>query len=98
LLERVVHLFALRAAAARCSLMLVDQARGELYVRKSVGLPDTAPRAPVPLGIGFAGRVAKTGLPLLVADIGRLRGGDADAAQVQSGAYRTSSCLLLPLR
>jgi diguanylate cyclase (GGDEF)-like protein len=96
LLEEVVQVFARRSGAERCSLMLVDEPRGELFVRKSFGLPQGPPRAPVPIGRGFAGHVAKTGLPLLVADVDHLRAEVApDSAP---GDYRTRSCMLLPLR
>jgi diguanylate cyclase (GGDEF)-like protein len=98
LLEEVVRVFARRAAAQRCSLMLVDEARNELYVRKSLGLPDDTPPAPVPVGVGFAGHVAKTGVPLLVADVERLRRTTLPAPSPSPGHYRTRSCLILPLR
>jgi diguanylate cyclase (GGDEF)-like protein len=90
--------FARRATASRCSLMLVDDARNELYVRKSVGMPEDAAAIPVPVGRGLAGHVARTGVPLLVADIERLRRTTLPAPSPSQGAYRTRSCLILPLR
>jgi diguanylate cyclase (GGDEF)-like protein len=96
MLELVVQTFASRGRAARCSLMLLDESRSELYVRKSLGLPEGAPWAPVPVGKGFAGRVAKSGLPLLVADTEAMRG--ENGFECRPGAYRTRSCLVLPLR
>ena len=72
LLELVVEVFARRSTADRCSLMLVDSAHEALHVRKSVGLPDARARPPVPLGKGFSGRVATTGMPLLVTNVALL--------------------------
>jgi diguanylate cyclase (GGDEF)-like protein len=96
LLDQVVQLFARRSGAERCSLMLVEESRGELHVRKAIGLPDATARPPVPVGRGFAGHVAKTGLPLLVGDVDGVRAQVApDSAP---GGYRTNSCMLLPLR
>jgi diguanylate cyclase (GGDEF)-like protein len=96
LLDQVVQVFARRSGAERCSIMLLDEPRAELTVRKALGLPDGPPRPPVPVGRGFAGHVAKTGLPLLVADVDHVRAEVApDSAP---GAYRTRSCMLLPLR
>jgi diguanylate cyclase (GGDEF)-like protein len=98
-LDEVVRRFAGRADAARCSLLLVDEERGDVGVAKAVGLPDGVARSRVPLGTGLAGSVAKTGSPLFVSDVdrlaaeGRVRTNPADAA-----GYRTKSCVVLPLR
>jgi diguanylate cyclase (GGDEF)-like protein len=96
LLDQVLQVFAARSSAERCSLMLVDEPRGELHVRRAVGLPDDAPRTPVPMGQGLAGHVAKTGLPLLVADMDLVKA--KLGAERASGPYSTRSCLILPLR
>jgi diguanylate cyclase (GGDEF)-like protein len=96
--DEIVDCFARRADATRCSLLLVDDAKGELRVARAAGFPDATTRPPVPIGKGLAGHVAKTGWPLLAADVEQLdevranRLPGADAA-----AYRTRSCLILPL-
>ena len=99
LLDETVRMFAKRSGARRCSVMLLNEARTELRVVASTGFADPSPRAPVPLGHGFAGHVAKTGIPLVVADVERLR---ADATNglgaAAPGTYDTRSCVLVPLR
>jgi len=98
-LEQVLRCFERRSGATRCSLLLVDEAHADLRLAKSVGLPDAAPRAPLPLGVGPAGRVAKTGTPLLAADVEQLSGfREGRARPADAASYRTRSCLLLPLK
>ncbi len=98
-LDEILRRFGRRTDATRRSILLVDDERRELHVRKAVGLPDAAPRAPVPLGSGLAGRAAKSGRPLLVADVEQFRAGLHERApSPDSATYRTRSCLLLPLR
>jgi diguanylate cyclase (GGDEF)-like protein len=98
-LDQVLRCFERRSGATRCSLLLVDTAHGELTVAKSVGFPDAAPRPPVPVGRGPAGEVAKSGAPLLAADVAQLREfRDSRPRPSDAASYRTRSCLILPLR
>ncbi len=64
--------------AENCSLMLLDRMRGRLTIRAARGRAEESARyfdaesAPVsfPLGEGIAGRVAETGEPMLIPDVG----------------------------
>ena len=97
-LEEVVRAFAARSGARRCSVMLLDDARENLHVRRAVGLPAAASAAGVPVSAGLAGHVARTGRPLLVADVSRLPPGvTAAPREGASPAYAGVSCLVLPL-
>jgi len=92
-LEEIVRAFVRRSSATRCSVLLLDEAHATIRVAKAVGLPDATERPPVAVGEGLAGRVAKTGAPLVAPDVNRLEGDGATDA-----SYRTRSCLLVPLR
>ncbi len=99
LLDQVITVFRRRSGATRVSVMLLDEARTELSLRRSAGFPDGVTPDPVPVGRGFAGHVARTGLPLLVTDVEQFHGEAVPAPLVRDrGAYRTRSFLVLPLR
>jgi diguanylate cyclase (GGDEF)-like protein len=97
-LDEVVRAFASRSGAHRCSVMLLDDARQSLRVRRSVGLPAAAASADVPAGAGLAAHVARTGRPLAVADVARLPAGVTAAPRpADAPPYAGASCLILPL-
>jgi diguanylate cyclase (GGDEF)-like protein len=99
LMEQVIQVFSRRSGATRCSLLLLDETRRELHLRRWTGLPESLVPVPVPVGSGLAGQVVRSGMPLLVADIGRLRGAPLRTGTGEDAVpYKTPSCLLLPLR
>jgi len=60
---RVMH-------ARGCSLMLLDEERGELVLRATQGFsPDYRDRPPLRVGEGITGRVVQTGQPMVVEDV-----------------------------
>lgn len=106
ILDQVLLSFSRRSRAERCSILLYDRRRTCLRLRRSSGVRDVSRVEPIPAGQGLVGHVARTGLPLVVADVSKLPESVA-AAQPEGGrpavegperAYRTPSCLLLPLR
>jgi CheY-like chemotaxis protein len=69
LLGQVVHTARRETSADRVSLMLLDQATGELTIEAAVGLHlDVVAQAKQKVGKGIAGWVAKRGEPLLLDD------------------------------
>jgi diguanylate cyclase (GGDEF)-like protein len=96
LLDRVLASFRTRSQATRCSLLLLDRARGELSLVRSENVPEDAGSQPIPLDSGLAGRVATSGRPLLVRDVAELET-VGDARPSGRPEYRTTSCLILPL-
>ena len=97
-LDEVVRAFAARSGARRCSVMLLDDTRERLRVRRSVGLPAAAAGAVVQAGAGLAGHVARTGRPLVLADVARLPAGvPAPSRPADAPGYTRAWCLILPL-
>lgn len=67
LLERVVRTAAEETGADRCSLMLLDETRGELTVRAAQGLPaEVIASTRRKVGEGISGWVAEHGEPLII--------------------------------
>jgi len=94
LVDALLTVFQRRTGARRASLLLYDRKKSELVVKKAVGLPEGVTiETRIPIGRGIAGRAAQEGKPILVKDV-RQEPYDGIANQ---GAYRTSSCLSLPL-
>ncbi len=78
----------------RCSLMLVDEGRGELCIKGAVGLPeDVVSRTRLRLGEPIAGVVAQRKQPVLVANIEY----DQDFARKGRPAYVGRSFLIAPV-
>lgn len=70
LLPVIMMAFKRASRSEKGSLMLIDEATGDLVIKASVGLPDSVVReARFKMGEGIAGYVAATGRPLLVEDI-----------------------------
>lgn len=55
--------------ANKVSFMLLDEAKGELFLKAFQGIDPSLSAAKVKLGDSFSGRVAKEGKPLLVKDV-----------------------------
>lgn len=96
LLDHVHALFRRRGQARRVSLLVLDRRAGQLVMQRASGLTEDAAWGPVPLGEGFAGRVAESGRPLLVRDIQQL-GAARGAAVAQRAGYESGSFVVLPL-
>jgi diguanylate cyclase (GGDEF)-like protein len=99
--ERVLDLIIDRtlqlAGCETCSIMLLDDARTHLAIRKAVGLPEEVVKsARIPVGQGIAGGVAASGTALLLKDI-ETAGGQGVARKNRSH-YRTRSLLSVPLQ
>jgi diguanylate cyclase (GGDEF)-like protein len=77
------------------SLMLLDEHGQQLHIAIAKGMsPPLARSMAVPLGEGIAGRVARSGFPLLVNDIER----DSRVATPNRPRFRTKSFVCLPLK
>lgn len=96
LLEAILRLVEGYLLVDRCSLMIIDEDRKNLRIKRAFGLHDVDIRSvKVPLGMGIAGHVAMGTQPLLIKDItaeGHL------ISQVQHKEdFRTNSLLSVPL-
>jgi signal transduction protein with GAF and PtsI domain len=70
MLGLIVEMAAQIMNARVCSLMLLDEDRGELVIRATQSLSqDYINKPPLPLGEGIAGRVAQEGVPLTILDV-----------------------------
>ena len=77
------------------SLMLLDEHTQHLQIAVAKGMsPPLARSMSVPLGEGIAGKVARSGFPLLVNDIER----DSRVAAPNRPRFRTKSFISLPLK
>ncbi|MBI3547553.1 MAG: GAF domain-containing protein [Elusimicrobia bacterium] len=90
LAEEVRHIL----GADRCSVFLVDTARGELWTKVALGVGEKVLR--VPLGQGISGFVAKTGSAVNVRDAYRDIRFSEDVDKLTG--YRTKSILAVPLK
>lgn len=70
MLDVVTKMAAQVMNAAVCSIFLLDETSGKLEMKSAQRLDRAyATRAPIPLGEGISGRVAKTGKPIIVHDV-----------------------------
>ncbi|MBU1928563.1 MAG: sensor domain-containing diguanylate cyclase [Candidatus Omnitrophota bacterium] len=79
----------------RVSCMLIDETRGELYLKAALGLDPSLAKASIKLGESFAGRVAKEGVPFLVKNV---REEFPELGEQRLSRYLTSSFLIVPLK
>jgi diguanylate cyclase (GGDEF)-like protein len=80
--------------ANSASLMLLNEADGTLTIEAARGMTDSLARSmSVPFGEGIAGKVAKSGFPMLVNDIEH----DRRIATKNRPRFKTKSFLSLPL-
>lgn len=78
----------------RCSLMLYDDERGQLFIKASQGLrEDIMKKVQVSLGEGVAGYVALKGKPLLIKDAGTAE----SFLNHRAGTYQTPSFMSIPM-
>ncbi|MGB0712686.1 MAG: SpoIIE family protein phosphatase [Gammaproteobacteria bacterium] len=83
--------------SARGSLMLMDEEGRTLRIAAGVGLSRRVMEsAPLPLGEGVAGKVASTGVPLLLLER-ETKPSDGAADRSEGRDYRTPSAMSLPL-
>lgn len=92
---QIVEMAADLLQASSGSLMLLDEAGESLRIEAAKGMSLPLARSMnVRLGTGIAGKVAKSGFPLLVNDIER----DARVAIANRPRFRTKSFISIPLR
>jgi diguanylate cyclase (GGDEF)-like protein len=81
--------------ASRGSLMLIDQSGESLRIAAAKGINlEVARSTPIPMGQGISGRVAKSGLHLLVSDIEK----DCRVGIPNRPRFKTKSFICFPLK
>lgn len=94
LYRQILEMSAELLTASSGSLMLLDETDGTLKIAAARGMTSSlAKNMSVPFGEGIAGRVAKSGFPMLVNDIER----DKRVATKNRPRFKTKSFLSLPL-
>lgn len=94
MLTLIVRMIAELLSAKIVSLMLLDQSRSELFIKVSYGLDEwIVDQARVKVGEGIAGKVAETGLPLLIDNIEE----NEVYMSPNNPQYETVSLLSMPL-
>ncbi len=94
LYRQILEMSAELLTASSGSLMLLDETDGTLKIAAARGMTSSlAKNMSVPYGEGIAGRVAKSGFPMLVNDIER----DKRVATKNRPRFKTKSFLSLPL-
>jgi GAF domain-containing protein len=71
LLHRVLALSKKALRFENCAVLLFNGTEGFLKVRAAIGYDDAVKNLEIPIGQGVTGEVARTGRPLLVADVDR---------------------------
>ena len=95
LLNLIVEMITKIMKVKICSLMLIDEAQGDLIIRAAQGLSDKVIKETrVKIGEGISGWVAQTGEPLLIKDIEQ----DSHFKKKSEERYTTKSLLSAPLR
>lgn len=95
LLTLIVRMIAELLSAKIVSLMLLDHDRSELFIKVSYGLDEwIVDQARVKVGEGIAGKVAETGLPLLIDNIEN----NEVFVSPNNPQYETMSLLSVPLK
>ena len=69
LLLRILELSKRALRFEHCAVLLFNGTEGMLKVRASIGYDESVQRLEIPVGRGVTGEVARTGKPLLVADV-----------------------------
>ncbi|MCK4508036.1 MAG: GGDEF domain-containing protein [Desulfuromonadales bacterium] len=94
LYQQILEMSAELLTATSGSLMLLNETNGTLKIEAAKGMTSSlAKTMSVPFGEGIAGRVAKSGFPMLVNDIER----DKRVAAKNRPRFKTKSFLSLPL-
>lgn len=93
ILNRIVEAAAYLTKAEECSLMLVDEATGELYLRAARGLNErNATEFRIKMHDSIAGQVVQTGRPIMIGGINQ-----DDSFKVKTG-YFVKSLLNVPIK
>jgi len=96
LLETILALIEKHIRVDRCSLMIMDEERKNLRIRKTFGIPDVDfSKVRIPLGVGIAGHVATGTRPLLIKDLSAEQLLSSRALDKEN--FRTNSLLSVPL-
>jgi PAS domain S-box-containing protein len=82
LLRRIVEIAAEVVEADGATVLLADEARGELRARAAVGMEDDLDALSMPLGVGLSGLALQQRLPLLISD------GTANDPRIRGPAIR----------
>ena len=69
LLQRILELSRRALRFEHCAVLLFNGTEGMLHVRASIGYDDSVQELSIAVGRGVTGEVARTGKPLLVADV-----------------------------
>lgn len=96
ILENIMFLIEKYLQVDRCSLMIIDEDRKYLRIKKAFGINDLdINKSKVPLGVGIAGHVAMGTRPLLIKDIATEK--NLVSLVKQRANFRTNSLLSVPL-
>jgi|GEM_PF-3344352 len=96
LLEAILNLIERHMQVDRCSLMIVDEERRNLRIKKAFGIHDLdVSKVKVPIGEGIAGHVALGTRPLLIKDVSAEKHLISQVSQKDN--FRTKSLLSVPL-
>ncbi len=96
LLEAILTLIQQKLEVDRCSLMIIDEDKKNLQIKKAVGKYDIdVSKVKVPIGEGIAGHVALGKLPLLIKDLSSEKHLISHVPKKHS--FRTNSLLSVPL-
>mgnify|MGYP001573077544 CR=1 FL=1 len=96
ILENIMFLIEKHLQVDRCSLMIIDEDRKYLRIKKAFGIDDLdINKSKVPLGVGIAGHVAMGTRPLLIKDIASEK--NLVSLVQQKANFRTNSLLSVPL-
>lgn len=96
LLEVILNLIEQYMHVDRCSLMIVDEDRKHLRIKKAFGIHDLdVKKVKVPMGEGIAGHVATGMRPLLIKDVSAEKHLISQVPQKDN--FRTKSLLSVPL-
>lgn len=89
--KKIAELFKIN----RVSCMLIDEARGELYLKAALGLDPSVVKVAIKLGDSFAGKVAKEGEPFLVKNV---REEFPELGEERLSRYLSNSFIIVPLK
>ncbi len=96
LLEAILNLIQQNLQVDRCSLMIIDEDKKSLQIKKAIGKYDIdISKVKVPIGEGIAGHVAMGTRPLLIKDLSSERHLISHVPKKHN--FRTNSLLSVPL-
>lgn len=89
--KKIAELFKIN----RVSCMLIDEAKGELYLKATLGMDPSVEKIAIKLGDPFAGKVAKEGKPFLVKNV---REEYPELGEERLSRYLSNSFIIVPLK